>query len=355
MTPAEGLAVADGGSVSDYDFDLPDEAIALRPAVPRDAARLLVSHPDGRLDDARVRDLPAYLRPGDRLVVNDSRVIPARLTGERVRAGGTARVELTLLAETDPGVWQAFAKPAKRVGPGDVIRFGAGGLIEGHVLSREGPTVTIRFALDPLAAGSMPLPPYIAAKRAPDAQDLDDYQTVYANLPGSVAAPTAGLHFTDDLLARLAADGIGLSRVTLHVGAGTFLPVKVERLDEHEMHAETGEIAPETVEEIRATKAAGGRVVCVGTTALRLVESAAACGTLAPFNGETSIFIRPGFRFHVTDALMTNFHLPRSTLLMLVAALVGLPRMHAIYDHAVRSGYRFYSYGDSSLLFPETR
>ncbi|MCF3936646.1 tRNA preQ1(34) S-adenosylmethionine ribosyltransferase-isomerase QueA [Acuticoccus sp. M5D2P5] len=352
--PGEDLAAptGEGEALSDYDYVLPDAAIALRPAVPRDAARLLVSE-GGRITDAHVRDLAAFLREGDRLVVNDSRVIPARLTGERVREGGTARVELTLLAEEEPGLWQAFAKPAKRVGPGDRVRFGADGRVTGTVLTRDGPTVRIRFAADPLPTGAMPLPPYIAAKRTPDAQDLADYQTVYANLPGSVAAPTAGLHFTDALLDRLAAHGVGLSRVTLHVGAGTFLPVKVERIDAHEMHAETGEIAPETVDEILATKAAGGRVIAVGTTALRLLESAAADGRLAPFKGETRIFIRPGYRFQAIDGLMTNFHLPRSTLLMLVAALIGLPQMRAVYDHALRNDYRFYSYGDASLLIPD--
>ncbi|RAH98970.1 tRNA preQ1(34) S-adenosylmethionine ribosyltransferase-isomerase QueA [Acuticoccus sediminis] len=347
-------AASEGDTLADYDYDLPDGAIALRPAVPRDAARLLVSRPGEAIGDHIVRDLPGLLRPGDRLVVNDSRVVPARLTGERVRGDSVSRVELTLLAEDPPGTWRAFAKPAKRVAPGDILRFTDGGrMVEAELLSRAGPEVRVRFADDPLAVGSMPLPPYIAAKRAPDAQDTTDYQTVYADPAGSVAAPTAGLHFTEDLLAALERAGIALSRVTLHVGAGTFLPVKVERLDAHEMHAETGTVTAGTVAEIAATKAAGGRVIAVGTTALRILESAAVGGTLAPFEGETRLFIRPGFRFNVVDALMTNFHLPRSTLLMLVAALVGLPRMHAIYDHALAEGYRFYSYGDASLLFPD--
>ena len=263
-----------GDALGDYDYALPDGAIALRPAVPRDAARLLVSRPDDAPRDAVVRDLPSFLAPGDLLVVNDSRVIPARLDGTRLRGETAARVEFTLLVEEEPGLWQAFAKPAKRIAAGDVLRFGADG-VEGVVVDREGPTVRVRFAGDPLTSGSMPLPPYIAAKRTPDARDDADYQTVYAQPPGSVAAPTAGLHFTPELLAALAARGVGLARVTLHVGAGTFLPVKVERLEEHRMHAESGIVSPEAVEAVRATKAAGGRVVAVGTTALRLLESAA--------------------------------------------------------------------------------
>lgn len=348
--------VADGDSLSDYDFELPDARIALRPAEPRDAARLLTSYADGRLEDRIVRDLPQILAPGDRLVVNDSRVIPARLVGERLRPAGTARVELTLLVEDEPLRWTAFAKPAKRIGEGDTLRFPVpGGVVEGRVEARTGPTVTVRFAADPLAAGAMPLPPYIAAKRAPDARDESDYQTVYADPPGSVAAPTAGLHFTDRLFSALAERGIGLSRVTLHVGAGTFLPVKTEHLNEHEMHAEWGTVSAATVAEIAATKAAGGRIVAVGTTSLRLLESAAGEGVLAPFTGDTRLFIRPGFRFHVADALLTNFHLPRSTLLMLVAAFAGLARMRAIYAHALRHDYRFYSYGDASLIFADPR
>ncbi|WP_245803079.1 tRNA preQ1(34) S-adenosylmethionine ribosyltransferase-isomerase QueA [Acuticoccus yangtzensis] len=348
--------LGEGESLDDYDFTLPDGAIALRPAVPRDAARLLVSRPSDGFEDRHVRDLPSLLRPGDRLVVNDSRVVPARLVGTRVRGDASSKVELTLLAEDPPGTWRAFAKPAKRIAPGDRLTFTEGGRhAAAEVVSRDGPEVRVQFEDDPFAVGSMPLPPYIAAKRAPDAQDMDDYQTVYADPAGSVAAPTAGLHFTERLLAELAASGISLSRVTLHVGAGTFLPVKVERLDEHEMHAETGTVTAATVAEIAATKAAGGRVIAVGTTALRILESAAQSGTLAPFEGETRIFIRPGFRFNAVDGLMTNFHLPRSTLMMLVAALVGLPRMHAIYAHALAEGYRFYSYGDASLLFPDPR
>lgn len=349
----EAVEGGDGSSLSDYDYDLPEDRIALRPASPRDSARLLVSWPD-RLEDRIVRELPAVLAPGDRLVVNVSRVIPARLAGERVRGEGAARVELTLLAERQPGEWEAFARPAKRIAPGDVLRFsGRDGPVEGTVTARDGGTVWVRFGKDPLPAGAMPLPPYIASRRAPDARDEEDYQTVYATLPGSVAAPTAGLHFTERLIAELEARGVAFSRVTLHVGAGTFLPVKAERIDGHEMHAEHGELTEATADEIRATRAAGGRIVAVGTTALRLLESAAASGEIAPFRGETKLFIRPGFRFHVADALMTNFHLPRSTLMMLVAGFVGLARMRQIYAHALAHGYRFYSYGDGSLLWRE--
>lgn len=372
-----------GVELRDYDFDLPDAAIALRPAVPRDAARLLVSHPDAALADAVVRDLPAFLRPGDLLVVNDSRVIPARLAGVRLsRAlgqsaaspcadleGSGARVDLTLLALEKDGLWRAFARPAKRLAAGDTLMFappagaapvapaGEAGQtarpLTGTVIARDGPTVHVRFDADPLVAGAMPLPPYIAARRAPDERDTADYQTVYADPPGSVAAPTAGLHFTPALLDRLAEGGVGVARVTLHVGAGTFLPVTADRLDAHEMHAEAGMVAAATVDAIRAARAAGGRIVAVGTTALRLIESAASTGELTPFRGETKLFIRPPFRFRVADALLTNFHLPRSTLLVLVAAFVGLDRMRAIYAHAVAEGYRFYSYGDASLLFPD--
>ncbi len=341
----------DGEALSDYDYDLPEERIALRPVAPRDAAKLLVSRPSG-LADSMVRELPSWLAPGDRLVVNDSRVIPARLFGERLRGAAAARIELTLLGGDGAGGWHALGRPAKRLAPGDRVRFpGTGSLVEGTVTGRDGATVTVRFDGDPLAAGTVPLPPYIAARRAADDADRSDYQTVYADPAGSVAAPTAGLHFTQALMERLAAAGIGLTRVTLHVGAGTFLPVKVERVDEHEMHAERGEVPSRAVDDIRATRAAGGRVVAVGTTALRLLETAALSGELRPFAGDTRLFIRPGFRFHVADVLMTNFHMPRTTLLMLVAAFVGLPRMRAIYAHALGNGYRFASYGDSSLLF----
>jgi len=342
---------ADGTRLADYDYHLPEDRIALRPVEPRDAARLLVSRPGAPLADRHVRDLPDLLTPGDRLVVNDSRVIPARLVGTRVRPEGSANIEVTLLARDGSDAWHTFAKPAKRLRAGDRLVFtGSDASVEAEVISREGPNAVLRFASDPLAAGVMPLPPYIAARRAPDARDADDYQTVYAEPPGSVAAPTAGLHFTAPLLAALAERGVTMTRLTLHVGPGTFLPVTADDVTHHEMHAEEGIVAEEAVAEIAATQAAGGRIVAVGTTALRLLESAAAGGTLAPFRGETRLFIRPGFPFRVADGLMTNFHLPRSTLLMLVAAFVGLDEMRTIYRHAVETGYRFYSYGDASLL-----
>ena len=348
---AEAGGEGDGTALSDYDYDLPEDRIALRPASPRDSARLLVSYPD-RIADAVVSALPQFLAPGDRLVVNQSRVIPARLTGRRRRGPSAVRVELTLLSERAPGEWEAFARPAKRLAPGDQLTFpGPKGDVDGTVTARDGGTVWVRFSADPLSAGTMPLPPYIASRRAPDARDDVDYQTVFAARAGSVAAPTAGLHFTTRLMEALEARGVAVSRVTLHVGAGTFLPVTAERIDGHAMHAEFGEIDGETAEAIRATRASGGRIVAVGTTALRLLESAAASGAIAPFQGETRIFIRPGFSFRVTDALMTNFHLPRSTLMMLVAGFIGLPRMRSVYAHAVEHAYRFYSYGDASLLF----
>lgn len=341
----------DGTRLDDYDYELPDGRIALRPCEPRDAARLLVHRPGEPIADRVVRDLPALLAPGDRLIVNDSRVIPARLAGERVRPEGRAAIEATLIAREGPTLWRAFARPAKRLRSGDTVVFaGAHGRVSAQVVGRDGPTVRLSFAGDPLVAGAMPLPPYIAARRAPDARDEDDYQTVYANLPGSVAAPTAGLHFTAPLLDALAGRGIAITRLTLHVGPGTFLPVTAEDLSDHEMHAEVGVITPEAVAEIEATKAAGGRVIAVGTTAMRLLESAAAVGTLAPFEGETRLFIRPGFPFRIADGLVTNFHLPRSTLLMLVGAFVGLDAMREVYRHALAHDYRFYSYGDASLL-----
>lgn len=350
--PHDPDAPARGEALADYDYALPQGRIALRPAVPRDSARLLL-HRGGAQSDRRVSDLPSLLRPGDRLVVNDSRVIPARLRGVRERGESVAGVELTLLTQTADasgagGLWRAFAKPAKRLAPGDTVRFGT---VTGRVTKREGPEVDVAFDASPLAAGAMPLPPYIAARRAPDAQDRRDYQTVYAEPEGSVAAPTAGLHFTDRLLEALSGRGVALSRVTLHVGAGTFLPVSAGSLDAHKMHAEAGTVSADTVAEIAATKAAGGRIVAVGTTSLRLLESAAASGTLAPFAADTDLFIRPGVPIRVADALLTNFHLPRSTLLMLVAAFVGYDAMRAIYDHALAGDYRFYSYGDASLLW----
>lgn len=353
-TAGDGQAdSAPGDSLDDYDYSLPEGRIALRPVAPRDSARLLVSRPEEALEDRVVRELPDLLRPGDRLVVNDSRVIPAQLTGRRARADTQgASVSLTLIARLGSLSWRAFAKPAKRLRPGDTVTIdGAGGAIAATVEMREGAQVHLRFNADPLLAGHVPLPPYIAAKRAADSRDESDYQTVYAQNDGSVAAPTAGLHFTDALIDALANKGIGFTRVTLHVGAGTFLPVTAGKLSDHKMHAEWGEVAGGACDEIARTRGAGGRIICVGTTALRLVETAAARGTIAPFVGETTLFIRPGFKFHAADGLMTNFHLPRSTLLMLVAAFVGFERMRAIYDHALSGSYRFFSYGDASLLW----
>jgi S-adenosylmethionine:tRNA ribosyltransferase-isomerase len=347
--------------LQDFDFDLPERLIALRPVHPRPAARLLVAEGE-RTRDAHVRDLPEILRPGDRLVFNDTRVIPARLDGLRQRAGAEgARVEVTLMEALPDGNWTALARPLKKLRPGDRIAFAAG--LAAEVAARGPDRVTLAFDRSGAdfdaalaAAGAMPLPPYIAAKRAPDAQDATDYQTIFARRPGAVAAPTAALHFDAALMDALAARGIVWSTVTLHVGAGTFLPVKVEDIATHRMHAEWGEITAEAAEGINATRAAGGRIIPVGTTALRLLESAAdPAGLLAPWSGETDIFIRPGHAFRCTDGLMTNFHLPKSTLMMLVSALMGTGRIRALYAHAVAAGYRFFSYGDASLLIPERR
>ncbi|MBP7240952.1 tRNA preQ1(34) S-adenosylmethionine ribosyltransferase-isomerase QueA [Amaricoccus sp.] len=341
--------------LEDFDFTLPEELIALRPARPRAASRLLVA--DGEaIADSTVARLPDWLAPGDLLVLNDTRVIPARLTGTRARTGGAgAHIEVTLVQRESGAVWRALARPGKRLAPGDRIDFAA---LSAEVLDKDGAEVRLRFdregealaaALD--AVGETPLPPYIAARRKADAADREDYQTVFATRPGAVAAPTAALHLDETLLAALASRGVATTRVTLHVGAGTFLPVK--DLATHRMHAEWGEIGPAAVEAVRAARARGGRVIPVGTTALRVLETAAAAtGDLAPWRGETDIFIRPGHRFRATDGLMTNFHLPRSTLLMLVAALMGLDRIRQIYAHAIANGYRFFSYGDSSLLLP---
>ena len=353
-----------------FDFDLPPDRIALRPANPRDAARLLVVRPDAvpELDDRSVRDLPTLLAPGDTLVVNDTRVIPARLEGQRVRTESTVEVEATLINRIGPERWRALAKPGKRLQAGDRIRFGHEGRVcllgtlDATVEEKgEGGEIVLRFdfqgpVLDEAieALGHMPLPPYIAARRSDDEQDRGDYQTIFAAHEGSVAAPTAGLHFTNELLADIEARGISLQRVTLHVGAGTFLPVKTDDTGEHRMHAEWGEVSAATAEALNAVRASGGRIVAVGTTALRLLESAVAeNGRVEPFAGETSIFITPGYRFRAADALMTNFHLPRSTLFMLVAAFSGLERMKRAYAHAIHNGYRFYSYGDACLLFRE--
>ena len=352
--------------LSDFDFDLPDDRIALRPASPRDSARLLVARPGGALEDRGVGDLPDLLAPGDVLVFNDTRVIPARLSGVRERDGSTVRVEATLHKRLGPSRWTAFMRPGKRLHPGDRVRFGEGGevcllgALDATVAAKhDGGEVELVFDLQGPALdeairtlGIMPLPPYIAAKRPEDDRDRADYQTVYAREDGSVAAPTAGLHFTPGLLARLEARGIGSAYLTLHVGAGTFLPVKTEVIEDHRMHAETGVVTEQTAAALNAAKARGGRIVAVGTTSLRLLESATGeDGVIRPFAGDTDIFIRPGYRFRAVDALMSNFHLPQSTLLMLVAALAGLETMRGAYAHAVAGGYRFYSYGDSSLWF----
>ena len=349
--------------LSDFDFDLPEALIALRPVRPRPASRMLVAH-GSATHDAHVRDLPEWLRPGDMLVFNDTKVIPARLTGARRRAStdgpGVAKIEATLIHRDGDARWTALARPAKRLAPGDRIHF-SGSLSAEVVQKREAGEIALVFDrggadLDAAiaAAGVMPLPPYIAQRRAADAQDTQDYQTVFARHPGAVAAPTAALHFDEALLAALAAQGVLSTRLTLHVGAGTFLLVKTDDVAEHRMHAEWGEITGEAAAAVNAARAAGGRVIAVGTTALRLLESAARPdGLVAPFTGETDIFITPGYRFRAVDGLMTNFHLPRSTLFMLVSALMGRDRMQALYAHAIGRGYRFYSYGDSSLLLPD--
>ena len=346
--------------LDDFDFDLPEGLIATRPAQPRSSARLLVSQPGVH---AVARDLPGFLRPGDRLVLNDTKVIPARLSGTRARSGPEgetrARIEATLLEPRADGTWAALIKPLKKLRIGEAVVFSdrLAAVLEG---TGDGQGY-LRFNLAGAdfdaalgEAGQMPLPPYIAAKRAADDRDRRDYQTVFARRPGAVAAPTASLHFDEGLLAALAARGVDFTHVTLHVGAGTFLPVKVEDPTRHKMHSEWGEVSETAAAEIAATRAAGGRVIPVGTTALRLIESAArASGQVAPWCGSTDIFIYPGFTFRATDALMTNFHLPKSTLMMLVAAFVGMERMRAIYAHAVHEKYRFFSYGDASLLFPD--
>ncbi|WP_333867324.1 tRNA preQ1(34) S-adenosylmethionine ribosyltransferase-isomerase QueA [Cypionkella sp.] len=343
-------------NLSDFDFDLPEDLIAVRPAQPRSAARLLLAQGDA-ISDMHVFDLVDIFRAGDRLVLNNTKVIPARLFGTRARGEAVAKVEITLLEPQASGGWRALAKPLRKVNIGEVIRFSD--QLSATVADKSATDLRLAFNLEGddfdaalQAAGLMPLPPYIAAKRAADAQDNTDYQTVFARHAGAVAAPTASLHFDAALLAALAAKGVDFTEVTLHVGAGTFLPVKVEDVTTHKMHAEWGEVSPQAAAEIAATKAAGGRVIPVGTTALRLIETAAASGQIAPWQGETDIFIYPGYRFVVADALMTNFHLPKSTLMMLVSALMGQGRIKTIYDHAISQRYRFFSYGDSSLLIP---
>ncbi|MBB4198859.1 tRNA preQ1(34) S-adenosylmethionine ribosyltransferase-isomerase QueA [Rhodoblastus sphagnicola] len=339
-----------------FDFDLPEERIALRPAQPRESARLLVI--GDALRDLRVGDLPSLLRPGDVLVVNDAKVIPAQLFGTRARGEVFARIEATLHKKVDAAHWRAFVRPAKKLKIGETIVFGGvGGELRAQVEEKNEGEVLLGFdlsgpALDTvlMAIGHMPLPPYIAARRPEDAQDARDYQTVFAEKLGAVAAPTAGLHFTPNLLEAARAAGVRVEKVTLLVGAGTFLPVKAEDTEDHVMHAEWGEIDAGTAERLNAARAAGGRVVAVGTTSLRILESAADETGIRPFVGETSIFITPGYCFNAADALMTNFHLPRSTLFMLVSAFAGLERMQAAYAHAIEAGYRFYSYGDACLL-----
>nr|WP_277998556.1 tRNA preQ1(34) S-adenosylmethionine ribosyltransferase-isomerase QueA [Sphingomonas liriopis] len=336
-----------------FDFVLPPERIALRPAVPRDAARLLVL--DGAdTRDLSVRDLPGQLRAGDCLVFNDTRVIPAQLEGTR----GDAKIGATLHKREGPRRWRAFIRNARRLRDGDAIDFGAGVIATASDRGEDG-SFALDFAGDePVEllldrAGRMPLPPYIAAKRPTDARDAADYQTMFAAEPGAVAAPTAALHFTPALIAALAGAGIGHETLTLHVGAGTFLPVKADDTADHRMHAEWGRIDAATADRLNAVRAAGGRVIAVGTTSLRLIESAAQTdGRIAPFEGDTAIFITPGYTFRGIDGLLTNFHLPKSTLFMLVSALMGLDRMKDAYAYAIENGYRFYSYGDASLLLP---
>lgn len=339
-----------------FDFELPAERIALRPAAPRDSARLLVLE-GAETRDALVRDLPALLSPGDLLVFNDTRVIPAQLEGTR----GDAKIGATLHKREGPRRWRAFIRNAKRLREGDTIDFGEGVAATASDRAEDG-SFALNFAgAEPVElllerCGRMPLPPYIASKRGTDARDAEDYQTMFAAEPGAVAAPTAALHFTPGLLAALETAGIGHATLTLHVGAGTFLPVKAGDTADHKMHAEWGRIDQATADRLNAVRAAGGRVIAVGTTSLRLIESAAGDDdVIRPFEGDTAIFITPGYRFKGVDGLITNFHLPRSTLFMLVSALMGLDRMQAAYRHAIDNNYRFYSYGDGSLLLPERK
>jgi S-adenosylmethionine:tRNA ribosyltransferase-isomerase len=385
-----------------FDFELPPDRIALRPVAPRDAARLLVVRPphtpfipaqagiqttqaranstwvpasagtNGEvLEDRAITDLPNLLRPGDCLVVNDSKVIAARLTGRRIGRGASEpAIEATLHKRLDGSRWRAFILGAKKVQVGDTLRFGTEGRVcflgelDAQVSQKDqGGEVTLSFSfhgpvLDQAIAerGAMPLPPYIAARREPDEQDRADYQTVFAHDEGSVAAPTAGLHFTPELTERLMRREINIRKVTLHVGAGTFLPVKAEDTTGHKMHAEFGTVSAEVADALNGIRAEGGRIVAVGSTALRLLESAATeDGQIKPFAGETAIFITPGYRFRAVDLMLTNFHLPRSTLFMLVAAFSGLDTMKWAYAHAIAQGYRFYSYGDACLLYPEKK
>ena len=351
--PQSSSPDAQAWDVGTYDFDLPPRLIAARPANPRDSARLL--HIAGDLGDRAVRDLPRLLRRGDILVVNDTKVIPAHLVGKR----GAAKVEITLHRQDGVGIWRGLARPAKRLKPGDRVDFG--GALSAEVVARNEGEVTLSFGLDDAAMrealarhGAVPLPPYIPREQGADAQDRADYQTLFARAEGAVAAPTAGLHFTPALLDALQAAGIGRTAVTLHVGPGTFLPIKTDDIRAHRMHAERAALTDQAASAINAARAAGGRVVAVGSTALRTLESAAgADGFLPAFDGDTSLFITPGYRFKSVDVLMTNFHLPRSTLFVLVAAFGGLARMRAAYEHAIRAEYRFFSYGDACLIEPE--
>ena len=337
-----------------FDFELPAELIALRPAKPRDSARLLVV--DGeRISDRAVLDLPKLLRPGDVLVFNNTRVIPAQLEGRR----GEASIGATLHKREGPREWWAFVRNAKRVRDGDIVEFGGGVSASAVKRDDEGAILFHFHGEDPVEvllerAGRMPLPPYIASRRPADQADRDDYQTMFAREEGAVAAPTAALHFTPRLIEEMEKHGVGRETLTLHVGAGTFLPVKAEDTSEHKMHAEWGRIDADTAERLNHVRTSGGRLIAVGTTSLRLLESAAdKTGIIRPFEGDTAIFITPGYRFKAIDGLVTNFHLPKSTLFMLVGALMGLETMKAAYAHAIEQGYRFYSYGDASLLLPK--
>lgn len=353
--------------VDQFDFDLPAERIALHPSEPRDSARLLIVRPGQALKDLHVTDLVDQLLPGDVLVVNDTKVIPAELKGVRHRDGNQANISFNLHKREDDATWLAFARPAKRLKVGDRLVFGqiedracALQSLEATIAAtQEGGQVTLKFDLSGAyldeaikSHGAMPLPPYIGAKRALETRDLTDYQTIYAQHDGAVAAPTAGLHFTENLMQAIKDKGVTIEHVTLHVGAGTFLPVKVDETADHKMHAEWGEVSAEAVERLRAAKAAGGRIIAVGTTSLRLLESACMkTGSLQPFSADTDIFITPGYTFKAVDILMTNFHLPRSTLFMLVSAFSGFDTMQQAYRHAIDDEYRFYSYGDASLLY----
>ncbi|MEM7721576.1 MAG: tRNA preQ1(34) S-adenosylmethionine ribosyltransferase-isomerase QueA [Pseudomonadota bacterium] len=346
--------------LDDFDFDLPEDLIATRPARPRSSAKLLLADGDA-IRDRHVYDLPDILQPGDRLILNDTRVIPARLSGVRHRDTGAeivqAKVEVTLLEPQADGTWSALAKPLRKLALGETVIFSddlsaeVAGLQDGLHLRFNLTGHDFDEALN--AAGAMPLPPYIAGKRPADERDRDDYQTIWAKRAGAVAAPTASLHFDEALMAALTTRGVDVTFVTLHVGAGTFLPVTVDDVTTHKMHAEWGEVRDKAAAEINATKAAGSRIIPVGTTALRLIESAASDdGVMHPFEGDTRIFIYPGYAWKITDALMTNFHLPKSTLMMLVSALMGHDRIKQIYAHAIAQNYRFFSYGDASLLIP---